>query len=251
MNLRIVHLFPRELGINGDVGNVTVLAERAREYGLTTEVVNVARGDELPDSADLVHIGSGPLSAVELVLPEAVRHGERLRAWAAEGVPFLAIAGGWEVLGRSITTEDGRTLAGAGVFPSRAVREAQQAVDETVLRTRAGIVTGFSNQNSITSIEDGAESLGEVVKGFGNGGFQRSDLGLEGIVAGPLIGTHLHGTVLGMNPDLADRLLALAVQRHDRAARLHRPSTGGRLDRLDQYAHRSREALMRRVGITE
>lgn len=251
MKLRIVHLFPRELGINGDVGNVLVLAERAREYGLEVEVVEVGRGDELPESADLVHIGSGPMSAVELVLPEALRFGPTLRAWAEGGVPFLAIAGGWEVLGRSIVTEDGRHLQGAGVFPTTAVREPHQSVAETVVRTRGGLVTGFTNSNSITTLEGGAESLGEVVKGFGNGGHAQADLGLEGVVAGPLIGTHLHGTVLGMNPELADRLLSLAVQRHDRGARLQRPQGGGRLDRVDHFARGSRDALMRRVGVSE
>ncbi|KAB1655999.1 cobyric acid synthase [Pseudoclavibacter chungangensis] len=251
MTLRIVHLFPRELGINGDVGNVTALVERAREYGIATEVVDVGRGDELPASADLVHIGSGPLSSVELVLPDAVRLGGTLRAWAADGVPFLAIAAGWEVLGRSITTEDGRVLQGAGVFPTRAVRQNVQAVGETVLRTRGGLLAGYVNQNSITQLEDGAASLGEVVKGFGNGGIEQPDLGLEGVVAGSLFGTHLHGTALAMNPGLADRLLTIAVQRQDAGAHLQRPSAGGRLDRIDHFARGSREALMRRVGVAE
>lgn len=53
MKLRIAHLYPVELGINGDVGNVTVLAKRARARGFEVEVVNVGRGaTALPDDVD-------------------------------------------------------------------------------------------------------------------------------------------------------------------------------------------------------
>ena len=42
--LRILHLYPEELGINGDRGNVTVLVERARIRGIGSEVVRHAPG---------------------------------------------------------------------------------------------------------------------------------------------------------------------------------------------------------------
>ncbi|HEV7741947.1 MAG TPA: cobyric acid synthase, partial [Pseudolysinimonas sp.] len=61
--ITIVHLYPRELGINGDVGNVTALARRAGWRGLDLNVIGVGAGDTLPPQAHLVHIGSGPASA--------------------------------------------------------------------------------------------------------------------------------------------------------------------------------------------
>ena len=61
--IRLVHLYPRELGINGDVGNVTALRVRAGWRGMPLEVVEVGPGETLPPTAHLVHIGSGPASA--------------------------------------------------------------------------------------------------------------------------------------------------------------------------------------------
>jgi CobQ-like glutamine amidotransferase family enzyme len=61
--LVFVHLYPRELGINGDVGNVLALRKRAEWRGLEVEVVDYAPGGTLPETAHFVHIGSGPASA--------------------------------------------------------------------------------------------------------------------------------------------------------------------------------------------
>ena len=250
MTLTIVHLYPRELGINGDVGNVAVLARRARAYGIDVKIVEVGRGDELPESADLVHVGSGPLSAVETVLPDAVRHTGRLRAWLAAGVPVLAIAGGWDLLGRRITTEDGRELRGLGLFPSTVLRTTRQAVDETVLQSPGGTIAGYVNHDGVTTLEDGASSFGQVVAGFGNGGASMPGTGLEGVVLGASVGTHLHGTVLAMNPLVADGLLVAALRRTTPNATLVRPAgeQGAWLERVDAWSRNAREALIRRTG---
>ena len=39
MNIVVVHLYPRELGINGDIGNVMALRKRAQWRGLPLEVI--------------------------------------------------------------------------------------------------------------------------------------------------------------------------------------------------------------------
>ena len=74
MNLTIVHLYPRELGINGDVGNVTALRRRAEWRGMPVRVVDVGPGDALPDTAHLVHIGSGPASSRAPLHDDVARH---------------------------------------------------------------------------------------------------------------------------------------------------------------------------------
>ncbi|HXS46018.1 MAG TPA: glutamine amidotransferase, partial [Solirubrobacterales bacterium] len=51
--------------------------------------------------------------------------------------------------------------------------------------------------------------LGRVLKGFGNNGGD----GFEGVRRGNLIGTYLHGPLLPKNAWLADRLIALALER--------------------------------------
>ncbi|WP_271983761.1 type 1 glutamine amidotransferase [Pseudoclavibacter terrae] len=248
MKLRIAHLYPVELGINGDVGNVTVLAKRARARGLDVEIVNVGRGTPaLPEAVDLIHVGSGPLAAVQTVQADALRHAEQLRELAAAGAPLLAIGGGWELLGSRITHDDGE-LEGLGVFASRAVREPSQSVAETVVRTGDGLIAGFANHNALTTLDAGAEALGEIVRGFGNGGSAAENSGFEGIRHEAAIGTHLHGPILALNPALADHLLERALQRRDPDRSLG--DGGDELARLDSWSENARLALMRRIGVT-
>ncbi|WP_025155635.1 type 1 glutamine amidotransferase [Leifsonia aquatica] len=234
--LRILHLYPRELGINGDAGNVLALAERARWRGIEVEVVTHAPGAELPPSVDIVHIGSGPLSAQRVVLEDVQRIASRLRDWRDAGVPLLAVAGGWQLLGREFVTPEGETLTGAGVFPSRAVLSRARHVGEMVVRSpETGSLAGFENHSARTELE-GGEPLGRVLSGIGNDG------ATEGVTVGAAIGTHLHGPVLPMNPVLADRMLATAL----RAELPPVPQT----ERVDRYATNARRAIASRLGVS-
>ncbi|MGO4534157.1 type 1 glutamine amidotransferase [Leifsonia sp. 2MCAF36] len=234
--LRILHLYPAELGINGDAGNVLALAERARWRGVDVEVVSHASGATLPASVDIVHIGSGPLSGQRAVHEDVLRIAPQLRAWRDAGVPFLAIAGGWQLLGTGLETPEGDLLAGAGVFPTRAALGAKRHVGEIVVRLADGSsVAGFENHSARTVL-DGAEPLGRVASGTGNGD------GAEGVALGSSIGTHLHGPVLPMNPALADRLLGAALRGEVPPI----PQT----ERVDRYAHNARRAIADRLGVS-
>lgn len=233
--LRILHLYPRELGINGDAGNVLALAERARWRGIEAEVVRHAPGAELPASVDLVHIGSGPLSAQRAVLEDVQRIAPRLREWRDAGIPLLAIAGGWQLLGTELVTPEGERLTGAAVFPTRATLGRTRHVGEIVVAPREGeSLAGFEN-HSATTVLDGGEPLGRVVSGTGNGD------GTEGVVLGAALGTHLHGPVLPMNPALADRMLATAL-------RAELPPVA-QTERVDRYALNARRAIAERLGV--
>ncbi|MFP3465625.1 type 1 glutamine amidotransferase [Leifsonia sp. SIMBA_070] len=234
--LRILHLYPAELGINGDAGNVLALAERARWRGIDVDVVAHAVGDDLPASADIVHIGSGPLSAQRAVHDDVLRIASRLRDWRDAGVPFLAIAGGWQLLGAELETPEGEVLAGAAVFPTRAALGSARHVGEIVVRLADGsTIAGFENHSARTVL-DGAEPLGRVVSGIGNGDQT------EGVVVGSSIGTHLHGPILPMNPALADRLLGTALRGE--------PAPVPQTERVDRYATNARRAIADRLNVS-
>lgn len=234
--LRILHLYPRELGINGDAGNVLALVERARWRGVNVEVVSHEPGAGLPAGVDIVHIGSGPLSSQRAVLADVLAIAPRLRQWQDAGVPILAIAGGWQLLGTELVTPDGETLPGAGIFPSRAVLGETRHVAEVVLRTAdEATLAGFENHSAVTTLT-GGEPLGRLSSGSGNGD------GTEGVVVGAAIGTHLHGPVLPMNPLLADRLLTTAL-------RAELPSVS-QTERVDRYAMNARRAIAERLSVT-
>lgn len=218
--IRILHLYPRELGINGDVGNVLALSKRAQWRGCPATVVDHEVGGELPIEPHLVHIGSGPLSAQELVLEDLDRIAPTLREWAAHGVPFLAIAGGWQLLGRSLTLPDGTVVAGAGVLPT----DARLVPERTVREVWRDDVAGFENHGSVTTVEGAAVDY--PVARFGAS-----------------LGTVLHGPFLPMNPRFADELLAVAAAR----AGVELGPPDARVTEVDDRAARARRAIRDRL----
>jgi CobQ-like glutamine amidotransferase family enzyme len=229
--ITIVHLYPRELGINGDVGNVTALRRRAEWRGMPVRVVDIGPGDSLPDIAHLVHIGSGPASSRAPLHDDVARHAATLQAWASDGVPFLAIAAGWQLLGREVIELDRTARAGAKVFPSATVVSAERTVGEVAGESELGEVAGYVNYGATTILDRGVEAIGTI------GGRE------EGLVSGNLVGTTLHGPFLPMNPVWADRLLEAAAQR----AGIEAGDDDPRIAVIDDYARRSREAIRARL----
>jgi CobQ-like glutamine amidotransferase family enzyme len=242
--ITILHLFPRELGINGDVGNVMTLAKRAEWRGMSARVIDHEVGATLPETVHLVHIGSGPVSAQELVRHDLERIAPRLREWAVAGVPFLAIAGGWQLLGRELIHRDGSRTAGVGIFPSIARLVGARAVGEVVAEMD---IAGFENQGAVTTLLEDAAPLTQTIHGHGNAAGSGPKRGAsEGVIAGASIGTNLHGPFLPMNPRFADLLL-------ERAALLAGDPLGdddGHCEKVDGYAARSRRAIRDRLGVS-
>jgi CobQ-like glutamine amidotransferase family enzyme len=234
--LTILHLYPHELGINGDRGNVTVLARRARWRGAEAIVIEHSPGSgELPD-ADLIVVGSGPLSAQRIVQADLLEHAGRLRDLVSGGAALLAVSGGMHLLGTELQLEDGSVLQGAGVLPIRTVLTAKRSVGDLVVETPAGVLVGYENHGSLVTLEGGAQPLGTVRNGFGNGGAG----GGEGVRVGSAIGTHLGGPVLALNPSLADDLLTAALARNGATL----PATADEpTAQIDDWARLARETV--------
>ena len=216
--ITILHLYPRELGINGDVGNVEVLAKRAQWRGAEVRRLDHHVGGALDVVPDLVHIGSGPASGQELVWDDLDAIAPTLRKWSAAGVPFVAIAGGWQLLGQSIIGLDGATRAGAGVFETSAQLTSKRTVGERWSATAAG----FENFGTVSARTD------PIV-----------------VDNGTSVGTNLHGPFLPMNPAWADLLLTRAAAH----ARVTLGEPDARVELADKYALRSRAAIRARLGL--
>lgn len=241
--ITVLHLYPRELDINGDVGNVMALATRARRRGIPLRVLDHHVGAELPETVHVVHVGSGPVSAQELVRADLDRIAPRLREWASAGVVFVAIAGGWQLLGREIHAADGSRTKGAGIFPSSATLSDRRAVGEVAADSD---IAGFENHGAVTTLLDGAAPLTTMLHGHGNAGGAAPKRGAaEGVVAGASIGTNLHGPFLPMNPRFADLVLQRAASL---AGESYREDDDSCAD-LDDYASRSRAAIRARLGV--
>ncbi|MEQ1735203.1 MAG: cobyric acid synthase [Rhodoglobus sp.] len=216
----VLDLYPGELNINGDVGNVMALTKRAQWRGMPLSVVSHEPGDALPDVVHLVHIGSGPLSEQPVVRDDLAINAMTLRSWAEAGVPFLAVAGGWQLLGVTTTDRSGVVTPGVGVFPTTAVLTDERVVREVWTPEFAG----YENH--------GADTSG-MPSGPNKFVFEH----------GASVATTLHGPFLPMNPSWADRLLERAAVR----AGVPLGEADARTIQADEYAAKSREAIRKRL----
>jgi CobQ-like glutamine amidotransferase family enzyme len=210
MRIRVGHLYPDYLNIYADRGNIAVLAARARARGHELHVRALGLGDAVPTGElDLFYVGGGQDREQELVARDLVAKGRALREAVEAGAAFLAVCGGYQLLGRFYRDRAGVDLPGIGLLPLHTVAGERRMIGDVLLECEwAGrTLAGFENHAGRTVLDEGAEPLGRVLAGFGNDG----ESGHEGCRLHRAYGTYLHGPLLPRNPWFADRLLADAL----------------------------------------
>jgi len=235
--VHLVHLYPEALGVSGDRGNVRTLVERLRRGGVDSRVTEHRVGDGVPEDADVVLLGHGPLSGVRSVAGDARGLGGWLADTVDAGRPVVAVGGGLELLSRGVVTTEGETVEGVGLFAATSRRGAPRRTNYFQVTTTWGgdelTLYGFEDHAAHLELEAGAEAFGRVVHGGGNG----TD-GAEGVVRGASFGTQLKGPLLPLNPALADRVLGAALRAHDVEW-----APGSAHAKLDEYAAASQKVV--------
>src|SRR5438105_11947543 len=214
--LRIAHLYADEMNIYGDRGNILTLLKRAEWRGISVAVEAIGRGPA-PDLSDidLIFWGGGQDRDQELVFTDAVAHKlDAIREAINGGAVVLAVCGGYQLLGESYVTAEGKKLPGLALVDLHTVPGAKRNIGNIAINTdglglRPTTLVGFENHSGKTYLGPGLRPLGRVIRGAGNNG----EDGTEGVVAGNVFGTYLHGSLLPKNPHLADFLLRRALQR--------------------------------------
>jgi CobQ-like glutamine amidotransferase family enzyme len=211
LKIRVGHLYADYLNIYADRGNIAVLAGRARARGHELDVQTISIGDPVPTAADvdLLYIGGGQDREQALVAVDLAAKGPALREAVEEGVAFLAVCGGYQLLGGFYRDRSGVELPGIGILPVHTIAGERRMIGDVLLDCEwAGrTLAGFENHAGRTYLETGAEPLGRVIAGFGNDG----ESGYEGCRRLRAYGTYLHGPLLPRNGWFADRLLEDAL----------------------------------------
>ena len=211
--LRLGHLYPAEMNIYADRGNIAVLARRLAWRGLRLEVTELGVGDRLePGRHDLFYLGGGQdrdqaIVAEDLVATKA----EGLRAAVGAGAAALCVCGGFQLAGHGYTGSDGSRMPGVGILDLDTIAGPTRLIGDLAIEAELDgevrAVVGFENHAGRTRLGPGSRPLGRVVHGHGNNG----EDGYEGGVSGRVIGTYLHGPLLPKNPWLADTLISWAL----------------------------------------
>ena len=208
--LTLVHLYPREMNIYGDTGNLIVLRRRLEWRGMACRVATINVGDPLPHDADIVLGGGGQDAAQGEIGHDFVSRAATLRAMADDGVVFLTICGTYQMLGHEFLTQDGVHIAGAGVLDVTTRGTQSRLIGNHYVDTAEfGRLVGYENHSGMTELGPGVRPIGTTVNGRGNNGRDRT----EGAVRDNVFGTYLHGPVLAKSPRFADELLRRALSR--------------------------------------
>lgn len=231
--LRVCALYPDLMNIYADRGNLLLLERRCRWRGLGFELTGVGLGDELdPAAADLFYMGGGQdrdqaLCAVDL----AEQKRDALHEAAGRGAVILAVCGGYQLLGHGYQLGQ-EELPGVGLVDITTVRSdgprliGNVAIEVELEPGHRQVMAGFENHGGRTHLGPQATALGRVIRGHGNNGVDRH----EGVRAGNVIGTYLHGPLLPKNVWFADWLIRTALGLSDPLQELE--------DELEELAHR-------------
>lgn len=221
----IAHMLPDLLNLYGDGGNVRILEQRLRWRGIPVEVRRIQHGEAVDFSqVDLVFMGGGPDREQKLASEQLLAMRDELAAYVEGDGPLLAICGGYQILGRQWLWGD-ELVPGLGLIDMETRRpgtSADRLIDNMVLESplAAHPVVGYENHAGRTYLGEGVEGFGRVVSSCGHG--NNDDDRVEGARYKNVVGTYSHGPLLSKNPEVADWLLARALER--RAERTGTPA---------------------------
>src|SRR3989338_7825551 len=246
MKLIIGYLYPELMNIYGDRGNIICLTKRCEWRGIKVEVkhLDVGFSENELKACDLLIMGGAHDRQQTIVNKDLQRIKKTLSEKIEDGTPGLYVCGGFQFLGKYYKEADGSMVRGLAILdlytenPGENVKRlignisVQPSFDESFL------IVGFENHGGRTYLEKGVESLGKVIRGYGNNG----EDGLEGARYKNSFGTYMHGPILPKNPRLADYLTKLALEK-----KYHQKIKFKKLD--EDLEEKARMAIAKRLNL--
>ena len=213
MELKICHLYPDVLNLYGDRGNVMCMEKRLQWRGIDVSTTGVSIGQSLNASQfDLFFIGGGQDFEQGVLLSDlASGKTAELKAAVEDGIPVLAICGGYQMLGSYYKTWDGQQCDFTGILDLYTEGTKERMIGNYAFTCdELGVnVVGFENHSGKTYLGSSLKPLGKVLTGKGNNG----EDGTEGARYKNVFASYAHGCLLPKNPALADYILKVALER--------------------------------------
>lgn len=206
--LNILELYPKDMNIYGDSGNVLVLKKRAEKRNISVNILSYNIGDSFPKNVDIVVAGGGQDSGQEKVNKDLLKIKDKLKKLAENYTPMLLICGSYQLFGNYFRTNEGKVLKGIGILNAYTEATNERMVGNIITESVPfGEIIGYENHSGKTTLEGDTLPLGLVKLGAGNNGEDST----EGARYKNVIGTYLHGSLLPKNPKIADFLISEAM----------------------------------------
>lgn len=207
--VHIVQLYPKEMNIYGDNGNILVLKKRLEWRHVPVVIHHVGVGDTFPSKVHLI-IGGGGQDKGQSVIADDLEHkASQLRQYADNGVPMLMICGMYQMFGHYFKTSEGNKIPGIGILDVHTIAEPGRIIGNIKAKNEQfGELIGYENHSGRTYLGATAKPFGNTKQSWGNNGKD----GSEGAVYNNVIGSYLHGPLLAKSPQFTDYLLEIANQ---------------------------------------
>jgi lipid II isoglutaminyl synthase (glutamine-hydrolysing) len=206
--ITILHLYPRDMNIYGDWGNVLTIKRRLEWHGYAPRIVDYNPGDSLPTDIDIVITGGGQDSGQDTVQDDLLSIGQKLHDLADADTPMLAICGMYQLFGKFFKAQDGHIIEGISLLNIETHAGSERLVGNIITKSsQFGEIIGYENHSGQTFLGKDVEPLGQLIKGAGNNGQDDT----EGARYKNVIASYMHGSLLPKNPTIADFLIEKAV----------------------------------------
>lgn len=211
-HLTFCHLYGNLLNTYGDNGNLLLLNYYAKKLGITidTEIISVFE-DFDETKYDFVFFGGGQDYEQKIVSEDIQTKKDAITRYIENDGVMLAICGGFQLLGEYYIGAHGEKIEGISALPHYTLsQDNNRFIGDIEIYNKEFDETyyGFENHNGMTFLGEGEKPLGEVIKGYGNNGKDKT----EGVIYKNVIGSYFHGPLLAKNKQLALRLLNMAMK---------------------------------------
>ena len=255
-SLTIGWLYPELMSTYGDRGNIIVLQKRSEWRGIDVEVKRLDLGFKIEDlrKCNLLFMGGAQDRQQEIVSKDFSNEKVKaLKTMVEDGIPGLYICGAYQFLGKYYKEADGNIIPGLNILDLYTENPGQNhprligniaISSDLVGRThetyevQAQTLVGFENHGGRTYLGKNIKPLGKVLVGFGNNGVDKT----EGAVYKNSFGSYFHGPILPKNPEFADLLIRLALEK--------KYNKSANLSPLDNsLENKARFAIANRLGV--
>lgn len=213
--LIICHLYGNLLNTYGDIGNIMAFSHEARKRGYEVETEIISLGDEfVPEKYDFVFFGGGQDYEQKIVQEDLLGKRDELANYIEESGVFLAICGGYQLLGKYYYDAYNNKINGLNIFDhyTENQQDGSRFTGQIKIKDNLSkkIYEGFENHGGVTYLSKDQKALGMVIEGNGNNGKDKT----EGFRYKNTIGTYLHGPLLARNNNLCNDLLNKIEERN-------------------------------------
>jgi len=148
----------------------------------------------------------------QIVAEDLMKNRNELKQMVENNIPGLYICGAYQFLGNYYKEANGNIIKGLDIldlYTENPGPDSPRLIGNVAVEMDNSTVVGFENHGGRTYLGKNIKPLGKVIKGFGNNG---EDL-TEGAIYKNSFGTYLHGPILPKNPEFADLLIKLALEK--------------------------------------